>query len=106
MSLAQAITQTMQAHGLTTAQVAVRMGENQDRATFYRMVNGATTEPRLGTLVRLCIALGTTPSELLELAGVWSPQTPGRAGWTRSHDRRTLWEEILPRRWGNKDNLA
>jgi len=24
--------------------------------------------------------LDTTPSELLELAGVWSPDTPGRAG--------------------------
>jgi len=28
----------------------------------------------------LCIALETTPSELLELAGVWSPDTPGHAG--------------------------
>jgi len=80
MSLAHAITQTMQAHALTTAQVTERLGETQDRAPFYRMLNGATTEPRLGTLVRLCIALETTPSELLELAGVWSPDTPGRAG--------------------------
>jgi DNA-binding Xre family transcriptional regulator len=80
MSLAHAITQTMQAHGLKAAQVAERLGETQDRATFYRMVNGATKEPRLGTLVRLCIALDTSPSELLELAEVWSPDTPGRAG--------------------------
>jgi len=80
MSLAHAIKQTMQAHDLTTGQVAERMGIEQDRATFYRMVNGATKEPRLGTVVRLCIALETTPSELLELAAVWSPDTPGRAG--------------------------
>jgi len=80
MSLAHAIIQTMQAHDLTTAQVATRLGLEDDRATFYRMVNGATKEPRLGTIVRLCIALETTPSELLELAGVWSPDTPGRAG--------------------------
>jgi len=80
MSLAHAIAQTMQAHGLKTAQVAERLGETQDRATFYRLLNGTTTEPRLGTLVQLCIALQTTPSELLELAGVWSPDTPGRAG--------------------------
>ena len=78
MSLAHAITQTMQAHGLKSAQVAERLGENQDRATFYRLVNGATTEPRLGTLVQLCIALETTPSELLALAGVWSPDMPSR----------------------------
>jgi len=44
------------------------------------MVNGATKEPRLGTLVQLCIALETTPSQLLELAEVWSPDMPGRAG--------------------------
>ena len=53
MSLAHAFTQTMQAHDLTIAQVAGRLGETQDRATFYSMLNGATTEPRLGTLVRL-----------------------------------------------------
>ncbi len=80
MSLANAITQTMQAHGLKTAQVAEHLGMEQDRATFYRMVNGATKEPRLGTLVQLCIALETSPSELLELAEVWSPDTPGYAG--------------------------
>jgi len=80
MSLAQAITHTMQAHGLKAAHVAERLGETQDRATFYRLVNGATTAPRLGTFVQLCIALDTSPSELLELAEVWSPDTPGRVG--------------------------
>ncbi len=80
MSLAHAIAQTIQAHGQKTAHVAEQLGETQDRATFYRMVNGATTAPRLGTFVQLCIALETTPSELLELAGIWSPDTPGRAG--------------------------
>jgi DNA-binding Xre family transcriptional regulator len=80
MSLAQAITQTMQAHGLKAAQVAEQFGETRDRATFYRMVNGATTAPRLATFVQLCIALDTSPSELLELAAVWSPNTPGHVG--------------------------
>jgi transcriptional regulator with XRE-family HTH domain len=66
------------ARGLTTAQLAERLGMEHDRSTFYRMLNGATTEPRLDTLGQLCIALETSPSELLELAGVWSPETPGR----------------------------
>ena len=79
MSLATAIKGTMRAHELTTAQVAKRLGMEYDRATLYRMLNGATKEPRLGTLVQLCIALETSPSELLELAGVWSPDTPGQA---------------------------
>jgi len=80
MSLAHAIKQTMQARDLTSAAVAERLGETQDRTTFYRTLNGATKEPRLNTLVQLCIALETSPSELLELAEVWSPETPGRAG--------------------------
>ncbi len=77
MSLATAIKETMLVRGLTTAQLAGRLGMEQDRATFYRLLNGATTDPRLPTLVQLCIALETNPSELLDLAGVWSPETPG-----------------------------
>jgi len=79
MSLATAITETMRAHELTTAQLAKRLGMEYDRANLYRMLNGVTKEPRLGTLIQLCIALETSPSELLELAGVWSPNTPGQA---------------------------
>jgi len=79
MSLATAIEEIMRAHELTTAQLAKRLGMEYDRANLYRMLNGVTKEPRLGTLVQLCIALETTPSELLELAGVWSPDTPGQA---------------------------
>ncbi len=80
MSLAHAIRQTIQARELTAAEVAGRLGEAQDRTTFYRTLNGETKEPRLNTLVQLCIALDTSPSELLELAGMWSPDTPGRVG--------------------------
>ncbi len=79
MSLATAIEETMRAHELTTAQLAKRLGMEYNRSNLYRMLNGVTKEPRLGTLVQLCIALETSPSELLELAGVWSPDTPGQA---------------------------
>ncbi len=85
MSLATAITETMRAHELTTAQLAKRLGMEYDRANLYRMLNGVTKEPRLGTLVQLCIALETSPSELLELAGVWSPDMPG---WATTDDLR------------------
>lgn len=50
MSLANAIAETIQARDLTTAEVADRLYETQDRSTFYRMLNGATKEPRLGTV--------------------------------------------------------
>lgn len=71
MSLAEAIRQTMDARGLQTAEVARRLGEGYDRATFYRLLNGATTEPRLGTLLGLCRVLEVSPTELLQLSGLW-----------------------------------
>jgi transcriptional regulator with XRE-family HTH domain len=71
MSLAEAIKQTMNARRLQTAEVARRLGEGYDRATFYRLLNGATTEPRLGTLLGLCRVLEVSPTELLQLAGLW-----------------------------------
>jgi transcriptional regulator with XRE-family HTH domain len=71
MSLSEAIKQTMNARDLPTAEVARRLGEGYDRATFYRLLNGATTEPRLGTLVGLCEVLDISPTELLQLSGLW-----------------------------------
>ena len=71
MSLADAIKQTMEARGLHTAEVARRLGEGYDRATFYRLLNGATTEPRLGTLLGLCRVLEVSPTELLQLSSLW-----------------------------------
>lgn len=71
MSLAEAIKQTMDARALQTAEVARRLGEGYDRATFYRLLNGATMEPRLGTLLGLCRVLEVSPTELLQLAGLW-----------------------------------
>ena len=61
----------MEVRGWQTAEVARRLGEDYDRATFYRLLNGATTDPRLGTLISLCRALELSPTELLQLAGAW-----------------------------------
>ena len=71
MALAGAVKEIMDARGLRTADVARRLGEGYDRATFYRILNGATTEPRLGTLVGLCRVLEVSPTELLQLAELW-----------------------------------
>src|SRR5919204_6334839 len=71
MALADAVKEIMDARGLRTADVARRLGEGYDRATFYRILNGATTEPRLGTLVGLCRVLEVSPTELLQLAELW-----------------------------------
>ncbi len=79
MSLATAIKQVIEVRGLTSGEVTRRLGKGSDYTTFFRLLNGRTTDPRVITLVRLCVALETSPSELLELAGVWSPDTPGQA---------------------------
>jgi len=79
MSLATAIKQVIEVRGLTSGEVTRRLGKGRDYTTFFRLLNGRTTDPRVITLVRLCVALETSPSELLELAGVWSPDTPGQA---------------------------
>ncbi len=78
MSLATAIKQVIEVRGLTSGEVTRRLGKGRDYTTFFRLLNGRTTDPRLITLVRLCVALETNLSELLELAGVWSPNTPGQ----------------------------
>jgi len=71
MSLADAITRTIDVRDVPTVEVARRMGQDYDRATFYRLATGATTDPRLGTLIVLCRALDVAPTELLHLAGCW-----------------------------------
>lgn len=61
----------MNARGLEASDVARRLGEGHDRATFYRLLKGATTDPRLDTLLGLCRVLDVSPTELLQLAGLW-----------------------------------
>ena len=81
MALAQAIRQAMQARGLTAGAVTRRLGERRDYTTFFHLLNGWTTDPRVTTLVRVCAVLETSPSELLDLAGV-GPR--GRQGGPQS----------------------
>ncbi len=71
MSLADAITRTIDVRDVPTVEVARRMGQDYDRATFYRLATGATTDPRLGTFIVLCRALDVAPTEFLHLAGYW-----------------------------------
>lgn len=71
MSLADAIKRTMDVRAIPTVDVARRMGQDYDRATFYRLANGATTDPRLSAFIVLCRALDVAPTEFLHLAGYW-----------------------------------
>lgn len=70
MSIGKAVRDLIEARGLRPAEVADRLGGKRNRATFYRLLSGETTDPRVSTLLEICHSLTTSPSELLQLAGL------------------------------------
>ena len=58
--------------GLSDSEIARRLGLSQAR---YHNYVSDTAEPDLGTLVRICRALGTSPDEVLLVAGEVAPRT-------------------------------
>lgn len=70
MSIGKAVRDLIEARGLRPAEVADRLGGKRNRATFYRLLSGETSDPRVSTLLEICHSLTTTPSELLQLAGL------------------------------------
>jgi len=76
MSIAEAIRELIEARGLRPAEVADHFEGTHNRATFYRLLSGETNDPRVSTLVTICGALTTSPSEILQLAGLLQNQEP------------------------------
>lgn len=70
MAIGKAVRDLIDARGLRPAEVADRLGGKRNRATFYRLLSGETTDPRVSTLLEICNCLTTSPSELLQLAGM------------------------------------
>jgi transcriptional regulator with XRE-family HTH domain len=70
MSIGKAVRELIEARGLRPAEVADRLGGKRNRATFYRLLSGETSDPRVSTLLEICHSLTTSPSELLQLAGL------------------------------------
>ena len=74
MSIGAAVRDVIEARGRRPAEVADRLDGTRNRATFYRVLNGETSDPRVSTLIEISSALTTSPSELLQLAGLYQPQ--------------------------------
>ena len=74
MSIGKAVRALIEARGLRPAEVADRLGGKRNRATFYRLLSGETNDPRVSTLLEICSSLTTSPSELLQLAGLLTYQ--------------------------------
>lgn len=73
VSLGEAISQISEARGLTSRDWGTKVGQDWDRAKFYRcyrLVTGLTTDPRISSVVAICESLGITVTELFQLAGL------------------------------------
>ena len=70
LTLSQAIVAVMRTRNMTPAQVAARMESGRNRATLYRILSGATQDPKVSTFVDICQALDVSPIEVLQLAAV------------------------------------
>jgi DNA-binding Xre family transcriptional regulator len=71
VTLAAALATIMAERELSVATLAQRLGTYRSRSTVERLLSGATTNPRVGTLLALCAALEVSPTELLERADLW-----------------------------------
>src|SRR5690349_4390566 len=70
MSIKAAILEILNVRGALPSETAERM-DTRNRATFYRVLSGATMDPRISTLVELCTVLAIGPTDLLILAGLY-----------------------------------
>ena len=66
--------------GLSDSEIARRLGLSQAR---YHNYVSDTAEPDLGTLVRICRVLGTSPDEVLLVAGEVAPRTESQVARER-----------------------
>jgi hypothetical protein len=74
MSIGTAILAILDARGVPPAVVADRIS-TRDGSTFYRVLSGETSDPRISTLLQICDALMIGPTDLLELAGLYGGGT-------------------------------
>jgi DNA-binding Xre family transcriptional regulator len=75
MSLRDAIARLAEIRGMKTPEVTDSVAGTRNRATLYRILSGATTDPRTSTMLELCRTLHTDPGELLGLAGLLRPRS-------------------------------
>ncbi len=70
MSLAVAIEEMLKIRGWTRSQLIAHLPEPKSRWSVYRLLQGRSQEVLAPTLIDLCTALDTSPSELLQMGGL------------------------------------
>ncbi|MDP9350627.1 MAG: helix-turn-helix transcriptional regulator [Chloroflexota bacterium] len=74
-SLGGAILAVMGSREMSATNVADRMESGRNRATLYRILSGATQDPKVSTFIDICRALEVSPIDVLQLANL-VPHTP------------------------------
>ncbi len=74
-SLSSAILSVMRTREMSATDVAEKMQSGRNRATLYRILSGATQDPKVSTFIDICRALDVSPIEVLQLAQL-VPHTP------------------------------
>ncbi len=69
-SLSKALLSVMTARGMSATDIAEKMETGRNRATLYRILSGATQDPKISTFVDICHALDVSPIEVLQLANI------------------------------------
>lgn len=69
-SLGGAILAVMGSREMSATNVADRMESGRNRATLYRILSGATQDPKVSTFIDICRALEVSPIDVLQLASL------------------------------------
>lgn len=69
-SLGGAILAVMSSREMSATNVADRMESGRNRATLYRILSGATQDPKVSTFIDICRALEVSPIDVLQLANL------------------------------------
>ena len=77
MTLGNGIRAALRARGLLRRELVQRVPRDAGRWAIYRVLSERSTDPRLSTFVLLCQALDVSPTELLQLSGMWPQATRG-----------------------------
>ena len=75
VDVAGALRRAAAEHGLTTAALVRRVGPRR-AATAYNVLAGKSADPRVSTVVALCVALDVDPDRLLGVSGPAEPPDP------------------------------
>ena len=77
MALEDGVREALQARNLSQRELVQRVPRDGGRWAVYRILSGRSSDPRVSTLLVICQALQVSPTELLQLSGLWPREDRG-----------------------------